>query len=94
MEFTSRSNELMLENAKKIACAARRLIIRVPVIPGFNDTEAEIGGIAAFTRDLKNRGGNPPSCRTTTTGAGKYAALGREYLLGILSRRTRRRWSG
>lgn len=66
--FTSRSNELMLENAKKIARTARRLIIRVPVIPGFNDTEAEIGDIAAFTKSLKTVE-KSTCCRTTVTGA-------------------------
>ena len=49
-EFTGRSNELMLENAKKIADShMTELSIRVPVIPGFNDTEIEIRDIAADT---------------------------------------------
>ena len=79
-EFTSRSNELMLENAKKIAKVARRLIIRVPVIPGFNDTEAEIGEIAAFTKDLKTVE-EIHLLPYHSYGSGKYAALGREYSL-------------
>lgn len=54
-EFTGRSNELMLENAKKIADShMTELSIRVPVIPGFNDTPEEIRDIAAYTRDLGN----------------------------------------
>ena len=51
-EFTGKSNELILENAKKIAPLARRMVIRVPVIPGFNDTEAEILDIANFAASL------------------------------------------
>ena len=39
-QFTGQSNELILENAKKIAQKANKLIIRVPVIPTFNDTPA------------------------------------------------------
>ena len=40
-EFTGRSNELMLENAKKIADShMTELSIRVPVIPGFNENDA------------------------------------------------------
>lgn len=78
--FTSRSNELMLENAKKIARTARRLIIRVPVIPGFNDTEAEIGDIAAFTKSLKTVE-EIHLLPYHSYGSGKYAALGREYTL-------------
>ena len=78
--FTSRSNELMLENAKKIARTARRLIIRVPVIPGFNDTEAEIGDIAAFTKSLKTVE-KIHLLPYHSYGSGKYAALGRDITL-------------
>ena len=42
-EFTGKSNELMLENAKKVAASGMtELIIRVPVIPTFNATVGEI----------------------------------------------------
>lgn len=81
-EFTGRSNELMLENAKKIADShMTELSIRVPVIPGFNDTPDEIQDIAAYTRDLGNvkRLHLLPYHRL---GQDKYAGLGREYLMG------------
>lgn len=77
-EYTSRSNELMLENAKKIAKAAKRLIIRVPVIPGFNDTEEEISDIAGFTKSLETVQ-EIHLLPYHSYGSGKYAALGREY---------------
>lgn len=45
-EFTGRSNELMMENARKVALSGKtRLVIRVPVIPTFNDTVEEIQGL-------------------------------------------------
>ena len=45
----------MLENARRIADSGMtELSIRVPVVPGFNDTPEEIGAIAAYTRSLKN----------------------------------------
>ena len=48
-EFTGKSNELMLENAKKVAASGMtELIIRVPVIPTFNATVGEISSIAEF----------------------------------------------
>lgn len=81
-EFTGRSNELMLENAKKIARSQRtELSIRVPVVPGFNDTPKEIEAIAAFTKELGNvkRLHLLPYHRL---GQDKYAGLGREYLMG------------
>ncbi len=51
--FTTQPNELILENAKRIAQYAKELIIRVPVIPGFNDTESEIRDIALFAKELR-----------------------------------------
>lgn len=52
-EFTGRSNELMMENARKVALSGKtRLVIRVPVIPTFNDTVEEIQGIARFADTL------------------------------------------
>lgn len=81
-EFTGRSNELMLENARKIAASGRtNLVIRVPVIPTFNDTPEEIADIARFANAL-------PGVKTIhllpyhRLGEGKYEGLGRPYLMG------------
>ncbi len=81
-EYTGRGNELMLENAKKIAAShMTELSIRVPVIPGFNDTEEEIREIAEYTRSLGNvkRMHLLPYHRL---GQDKYEGLGRPYLMG------------
>ena len=51
--FTSQPNERILENARKITDAGQNLIVRVPVIPTFNDTPEEIYAIARFARSLK-----------------------------------------
>ena len=81
-EFTGRSNELMIENAMKITKSGMtELSIRVPVIPGFNDTEEEIRQIAAYTATLPNvkRMHLLPYHRL---GQDKYTGLNREYLMG------------
>lgn len=81
-EFTGKSNELMLENAKKIAASGlTELSIRIPVIPGFNDTPEEIRDIALFAGSLPNvkRLHLLPYHRL---GQDKYTGLGREYLMG------------
>lgn len=80
-EFTGRSNELMLENAKKIAASGKtNLVIRVPVIPGFNDRVDEIEGIARFAASLPGvtKMHLLPYHRL---GQDKYEGLGREYLM-------------
>ena len=80
-EFTTRPNERILQNARLIAEKARQLIIRVPTIPGFNDTEEEIGAIAAFAAGLPhvNELHLLPYHRM---GRDKYDGLGRPYLMG------------
>ncbi len=80
-EFTTQSNELILENAAKIAKKAKKLIIRVPVIPGFNDTEAEISAISEFASGLD--GVNEINLLPYHSfGRDKYEGLGRDYLMG------------
>lgn len=79
-EFTGKSNELILENAVKLGKAAKELIIRVPVIPTFNNTEKEIRAIADFASKI-------PNVRELhllpyhRLGQDKYEGLGREYTL-------------
>ena len=81
-KFTGKRNDLALENAKKIAAAnVTKLIIRVPVIPGFNATEQEIESIARFAAALPNVN-EMHLLPYHGFGEGKYAALGREYTMG------------
>ena len=81
--FTTQSNELILENAVKIAEKAKKLIIRVPVIPTFNDTEEEIREIARFAKSLKGVD-EINLLPYHKFGKDKYDGLGREYLMGDL----------
>lgn len=78
--FTTRSNELILENAKKLAVSAKELIIRTPVIPTFNDTPEEIAAIGEFVKTLPNvsQWHLLPYHRL---GQDKYDGLGRAYTL-------------
>ena len=60
---------------------AKELIVRVPVVPTFNDTEADIRAIAKFAATLPNveKLHLLPYHRL---GMDKYAALGRPYPMG------------
>ncbi len=77
-EFTGRPNELILENAQRIAQTGTNLIIRVPVVPSFNHTREEIKAIAVFAGSL-------PGVRELhllpyhRLGQDKYEGLGRTY---------------
>lgn len=81
-EFTGKENTLMVENARKIAESRMcELIIRVPVIPGFNDTEKEILDIAAYADSLPGVS-QIHLLPYHKYGEGKYEGLGRPYLMG------------
>lgn len=78
-EFTSQPNELILENAKKIAQNFNKLIIRTPVIPTFNATVGEIREIAKYAKSIGvNEMHILPYHRL---GKDKYYGLGRNYSL-------------
>lgn len=79
-QFTTQPNELILENAKRLAADAKKLIIRVPVIPTFNDTEQEIRDIAEFTKSLKTVD-ELHLLPYHRLGEDKYTGLGRTYEL-------------
>ena len=52
-EGTGRGNELILANARRIVEASKEMWVRVPLIPGFNDSENDITDLARFvTREL------------------------------------------
>ncbi len=77
-EYTGVGNELILENAKRIADFGTELTIRTPVIPGFNDTPEEIRAISKFAATLKGVREHHllPYHRL---GQDKYSGLGRSY---------------
>lgn len=78
--FIGKSNERVLDNARKIAESGQKLIIRVPVVPTFNDTAEEILEIARFARSLKGveQLHLLPYHRL---GQDKYTGLNRDYML-------------
>lgn len=81
-EYCGRDNKLMLENIQRIANDGRcELVIRTPVIPGFNDTVEEIRDIAEFSARLKGvrQMHLLPYHRL---GYDKYVGLGRDYPMG------------
>ncbi|ATW26173.1 glycyl-radical enzyme activating protein [Candidatus Formimonas warabiya] len=78
-EFTGVDNRLILDNASKIRQMGKKIIIRLPLIPGYNDDEKNITAIGRFMKlwgldsiDIL------PYHRL---GVNKYHALGEEYML-------------
>lgn len=79
-EFTGVSNDIILENARRLAREANNFIVRVPVIPTFNDTPDEIYAISAFAKEIGAK--EIHLLPYHRLGTDKYKGLGREYLMG------------
>ncbi|MCP4259587.1 MAG: glycyl-radical enzyme activating protein [Planctomycetes bacterium] len=73
--FTGAGNNLILDNIRLLSEAGKEIIIRIPVIPGFNDEKANIEATGKFAASLPsvirvdilpfNRGGKEKSARLT-----------------------------
>ena len=74
-QFTGVGNELILENIRTLSQIAKRIYVRIPIIPGFNSDQDNIEQTAEFVRSLKtvrrvdilpyNRGGLEKAVRLT-----------------------------
>lgn len=54
-EKTGVDNKLILENLKKLSEADKQIRIRIPVIPGYNDSLESMEEVVAFLESLPNR---------------------------------------
>jgi pyruvate formate lyase activating enzyme len=52
--YTGVGNELILDNIRYLAGAGAKILIRIPIIPGFNDDDKNIKETARFVRTLEN----------------------------------------
>ena len=77
-EGTGKTNELILENARK-AAAKRRLWVRVPLIPGYNDSEENLQATAGFAREIG--AGRVSLLPYHVWGKSKFEKLGRRYTM-------------
>ena len=82
-QFTGVSNERILENIHRIGLSGTPLVIRVPVVPTFNATPAEIEMITAYAATI-------PHVKQLhllpyhRLGTGKYEGLGERYTLSAV----------
>lgn len=76
-ELTGVPNDIILDNARRISLAGLALVLRVPVIPGLNDSPENLRALAEFARGLPRLSGVDllPYHRL---GLPKYSMLGME----------------
>jgi len=86
-EGTGVSNRLILDNARKIASQGEyRLVFRMPIIPGFNDSFENVVATAEFINSTGKKEINILPMRHL--GSSKYDLLGIEYHYKDLRRPT------
>jgi len=78
-EITGVGNEEILDNAKKIS-SLKKVVFRIPVIPGYNNFESSFKGLADFINRC-NPGGEVHIIPYHALGKPKYKRLGLEYEL-------------
>ncbi len=79
-EATGVPNERIIENFKYLAGQGCDIAVRIPVIPGYTDSEENVRGIARLVRET--RGDIPVELMEfNPLGVSKYRRLGMEYKL-------------
>ena len=54
MKFTGVSNQLILENLKRLSHSGQKTVVRFPLVPGVNDDEKDILKLGEFVSSLNN----------------------------------------
>ncbi|MEW6143170.1 MAG: glycyl-radical enzyme activating protein [Chloroflexota bacterium] len=78
-ELTGVDNSLVLENLRKVVAAGKRVILRVPLIPGCNDQPEELEALAGLAKELGIKRLDVMAYHRL--GEKKYERLGRSYQL-------------
>ena len=53
-KYTGVSNKIILKNLKELSSINKKIIIRIPIVPGINDNDKNIIEIGEFVASLKN----------------------------------------
>jgi pyruvate formate lyase activating enzyme len=80
-EYTGQKNELILKNAKLAAESGVNLLLRLPLIPGINDTEENIAETSTFVKGLMGDSARIELMPYHRLGQSKYSALNLPYTL-------------
>jgi pyruvate formate lyase activating enzyme len=79
-EVTGVPNEVILDNLQKLAERGHKILVRIPLIPGINDDEENLGASGQFLASLPNLQGVELMGYHDIAQA-KYQALGWDYKL-------------
>jgi pyruvate formate lyase activating enzyme len=85
LEYTGVSNELILRNLNTVLLSGKDVVVRIPVIPGFNDDYPHLTAMIDYIKSVRS-----PAIKMINllpyhrAGMAKYRKFGRENLMGKL----------
>lgn len=77
--FTGQDNRLILENLQLLSRNHHNITVRIPLIPGVNDSTEELTAMGQIIRQLGSGIKNVELLKYNVLGASKYPAVGLEY---------------
>ena len=78
-KFTGQDNRLIIENITKLSKEYGNIILRIPVIPGVNDSEEDISGFAEIINNFGKGVKEVELLRYNNLAESKYQIIGKEY---------------
>lgn len=79
-QYTGQDNALILENLRFLSLAHSNIIVRIPIIPGVNDTADDLEGFARILRSLGPGIRQVELLKYNILGASKYDAIGKTWV--------------
>lgn len=83
-EWTGVSNEVIIDNLQRLVKVHNNVVIRIPLIPGVNDSEKEFRGMMRIVSELGEVNGIH-ILPFHTVGVNKYSMIGEEYTLADIT---------
>ena len=77
--FTGRDNRLIIENIRRLSKAHDHIILRIPVIPGVNDSEKDLIGFSEIIRTFGSGIQGIEILRYNSLAESKYRLIGKEH---------------
>lgn len=78
-KYTGQENKLIIENIRKLSKLHDNIILRIPVIPGVNDSEKDIDGFAKIIKTFGKGIKEIELLKYNNLAESKYTFVGRKY---------------
>lgn len=79
-EMTGQDNKIIIENIAKLSREHDNIVLRIPVIPGVNDSENDMSGFAEIINGFGKGIKEIELLKYNNLAEMKYTAVGREYI--------------